>query len=80
MSASAHRYSCEDLGVCQSRNTPCSGCSAHPFAPGAIEHHTRTRTWREELTRWLIGAAIALACAISIGLLAGLASRYTAGA
>lgn len=33
---------CDQLGVCQGR--PGCGCEApvrHPFAPGAIEHHTR---------------------------------------
>lgn len=28
MSASAHRYSCDQLGACQSRSTPCSTCTS----------------------------------------------------
>ena len=55
MSASAHRYSCDQLGACQSRQTPCKGCNhahshahssaqAHPYAPGTIERHRR-RSW-----------------------------------
>jgi hypothetical protein len=75
MSASAHRYSCEDLGVCQSRNTPCSGCSAHPFAPGAIEHHSRQRCSRT-LRRWLARAALFLAFVGVLAFAAGLTTGF----
>lgn len=42
----------------------------HPFAPGAIEHHTRSQ--RRALKRWLLITAAVLAAAPLLGLLAGL--------
>lgn len=71
MSASAHRYSCSDLGVCQSRTTPCADCNSHPFAPGAIEHHTRQRS---ALRHWLARAALFLAAVGVLAFVAGLAT------
>jgi hypothetical protein len=46
--------------------------SAHPFAPGAIEHHTHPQ--RRAVVRWLKRAAWLMAGASLIGLLAGLTS------
>jgi hypothetical protein len=31
MSASAHRYTCDQLGACQSRPTPCTSCTPDPY-------------------------------------------------
>jgi uncharacterized iron-regulated membrane protein len=80
MSASAYRYSCDELAACQSRPTPCAGCQ-HPFAPGAITRHQRRRlsqlgspAQRLELKRWLLLAAVLAALAITLGLAAGLAT------
>ena len=42
----------------------------HPFAPGAIEHHTRRQ--RSALKRWLLISAATLAAALIFGLLAGI--------
>lgn len=72
MSASAHRYTCDQLGVCQSRSTPCAGCQ-HPFAPGAITRHRSARRTAQlrELRKWLTVAALMTATAITIGLAAG---------
>lgn len=76
MSASANRYTCSELGACQSRSTPCADCKAYPFAPGAIERHTCSRTTqRRALLRWLaIVLAFIAACA-----LAGFAAGFIAG-
>lgn len=73
MSASAHRRSCGELGACQSRATPCTGC-AYPYAPGTIEHHRRTLgtpAQRLALVLWLKRSlAFAAACAL-LALVAG---------
>lgn len=81
MSASAHRYSCDELGACQIRVTPCTGCKSYPFAPGAIERHQRasrlpgTPAQRQALRRWLVAAAafvlVVTACGFAAGLIAG---------
>jgi hypothetical protein len=47
---------------------------SHPFAPGAIEAHRRTRTTpaqRRELVRWLKLSALCMAASVVLGLLAG---------
>jgi hypothetical protein len=48
---------------------------SHPFAPGAIEAHRRTRTrttpaQRRELVRWLKLSALFMAASVVAGLLA----------
>lgn len=70
MSASQYRRTCEELGVCQGRSH-CAAC-AHPFAPGAIEHH-RSRQ-RAELARWMRRAVRVMAWSAGISLLAGIAT------
>jgi hypothetical protein len=79
MSASAHRYSCDQLGACQSRTTPCSGCTQqpkqHPFAPGAIEHHRRpfgTPAQRRELWAWLVAGSVVCGLVFGLALAAGI--------
>ena len=42
----------------------------YPFAPGAIEHHTRRQ--RSAIKRWLLISAASLAAALIFGLLAGI--------
>lgn len=44
--------------------------SAHPFAPGAIEHHTSRH--RRALLRWLRRAALFLAIVAVLPFVAGL--------
>lgn len=69
MSASQYRRSCDELGLCQGRATPCANC-VHPFAPGAITHHTHPQ--RRALVRAFKRTAALMGAAIVIGLLAGL--------
>jgi hypothetical protein len=48
--------------------------TANPFAPGAIERHTRpmgTPAQRRELVRWLKLSALCMAASVVAGLLAG---------
>lgn len=72
MSASAHRYSCDQLGACQSRSTPCAGRS-HPFAPGVITRHTRsTALQRRALARWPRRVAVFIPTVAALAFLAGL--------
>lgn len=71
MTASAYRYTCDELGACQSRSTPCADCKAYPFAPGAITRHTNRQ--RQALARWLLRIAVLMAAASVLGLLAGIA-------
>lgn len=67
-------YSCAELGVCQSRNPRCAGCTeappgelptpTFPFAPGVIEgpkpQHPALSKW---LVRWVwLTIAIAGVC------------------
>lgn len=87
MSASQYRRSCDEPALCQGRVPPCATCSqragtahpahdhptpTHPFAPGAIERHTRSRQ-QADLGRWLRRTAGVLAASALAGLLAGLA-------
>lgn len=54
----------------------------HPFAPGAIERHTRpigTPAQRRELLHWLKLAAIAMAVTGGTGLAAGLLAGWMFG-
>lgn len=44
--------------------------NAHPFAPGAIEHHRRRQ--RRALLRWLGNALFFMACASGTALVAGI--------
>lgn len=47
---------------------------SHPFAPGAIERHTRQRitpALRRELVRWIKLSALFIAASVAVGLLAG---------
>lgn len=44
--------------------------SAHPFAPGAIEHHTRRH--RRALLRWLRRTALFLTTVAGVAFVAGL--------
>ena len=47
--------------------------SAHPFAPGAIEHHTHTRLLqRRALLRWLRSAFVLMAITTTAAFVAGL--------
>ena len=71
MSASAHRRSCDELGACQSRATPCTGC-AYPYAPGTIEHHSSHQ--RRALLRWLVRVAAFMAFVSASAFVAGLVS------
>jgi hypothetical protein len=46
----------------------------HPFAPGAIEAHRRTRTTpaqRRELARWLKLSALVVLASVLVGFVAG---------
>lgn len=74
MSASQYRYSCDELGACQGRATPCSGCikprQSPLFAPGAIAHHTSRH--RRALLRWLRRAVVLMAFTSTAAFLAGL--------
>ena len=57
--------SCDELGVCQRKAVPCTGCSQrrHFFAPGVIESGPSERQTRS-LMRWtLICAALMAATA-----------------
>jgi len=73
MNSNAHRYTCDELGACQSRSTPCAGCK-HPFAPGAITRHRNTHraALLREVRKWLPIAALIFALSITLGLAAGL--------
>lgn len=54
----------------------------HPFAPGAIERHTRqlgTPAQRRELLRWLQLAVLAMALTGTTALLAGLVAGWFFG-
>lgn len=74
MSASPYQRTCDELGVCQGRSH-CAAC-AHPFAPGAIEHHTHSRVHhRRALLRWLRRAALFLAIVAVLPFVAGLITR-----
>jgi hypothetical protein len=68
MSASAHRYTCDELGACQSRVNPCAGCK--PFAPGAITRHVHPQ--RRALARWLRRTALLMSLAAAAVALAGI--------
>lgn len=46
-----------------------SSARRHPFAPGAIEHHTAPN--RRELTRWLKRAALVITVPAVLALVAG---------
>lgn len=55
----------------------------HPFAPGAIERHTRrigTPAQRRELVRWMQLAVIAMALVGGTALVSGLLARLYFGA
>ena len=56
-------HTCDDLGACQSRTPPCSGCTAlprrhdlptptFPFAPGVIDGYPKQPS--PAVTRWLV--------------------------
>lgn len=66
MSATQHRFTCDELGMCQSRATPCGTCQHFPFAPGAIERHRRTTSRR---ARRILTIALAAAAVIGLSLL-----------
>lgn len=79
-----HRYSCEQLGVCQRRNPGCNGCAPfvasqaeHPFAPGAIEQEPLSLlgdgSQRSELLRYAI---ISTGIVFGTMLVAGLAGYF----
>jgi hypothetical protein len=57
---------CDQLGACQSRTPPCTGCLPRPaFAPGVIEHHKRR--YMRSLTRWF-GRALVLLLLAAVAL------------
>lgn len=66
MSVTQHRFTCDELGMCQSRATPCGTCQHFPFAPGAIEHHRRTPSRR---VRRILTIALAAAAVIGLSVL-----------
>jgi hypothetical protein len=39
MSASAHRYTCDELAACQSRPTPCTSCTPDPYLLNTARLH-----------------------------------------
>ena len=51
--------------------------SAHPFAPGAIEHHTAPQ--RRSLVRWLKRSAALMLGTVAVAFVAGLATGARAG-
>ncbi len=65
MSATQHRFTCDELGMCQSRATPCGTCQHFPFAPGAIERHRRAPS------RWVRRSLTLLTSTAVIGLVVG---------
>lgn len=81
-----HRYSCEQLGVCQRRNTGCTGCApfvasqeAHPFAPGAIEQEPSSLLGDKSQRHYLIKyTAVSFALVITVLLVSGLAVYWMA--
>lgn len=52
-------WTCEELGVCQSRQPACQGCFA--FAPGVIEGGPRRRWLTDRRVEQLARAALVLA-------------------
>lgn len=89
MSASTHLHSCDQLGACQDRATPCSGCTkptqakacAYPYAPGAIEHHkaNKRQQWIARLRKLQRALVWAFAITATAGI-AGLVAGYITGA
>jgi hypothetical protein len=85
--STAHRYTCEQIGVCQRRSPGCSGCApfvssqaVHPFAPGVIEKQEPIgllgdKGQRHYLVKY---AAISAALVIAVVLVSGLAGYWMA--
>ena len=85
--AATHRYTCEQLGVCQRRNPGCTGCapfvsskSEYPFAPGVIEKETNSGLLGDKSQRhYLIKyTAVSFALVITVVLVSGLAGYWMA--
>lgn len=78
--STVHRYSCDQLGVCQRRHPSCTGCApfvssqaAHPFAPGAIEQEPSSLLGDKSQRRYLVKYAVASAAlVITVVLVSGL--------
>jgi hypothetical protein len=47
MSATAHRYSCDQLGACQGRVNPCAGCAEPRLSEGAASVLRLHEAWRK---------------------------------
>jgi len=81
-----HRYSCEQLGVCQRRSPGCSGCapfvsskSEYPFAPGFIEPTPSGMLGDKSQRHYLIKyTAVSFSLVIAVVLVSGLLGYWTA--
>jgi hypothetical protein len=67
--------SCDELGVCQRKAVPCTGCSQrrHFFAPGVIEGGSAERQTRA-LMRWTLICAGLMAAVAVLSFAAGVLS------